>query len=360
MIGIRAEGNETIGIGHIMRCLTLADAFRAQGESVLFLSNSCHELLHKRGYDTVDCPLSFDSGPKEEECMKYLLKEHGISLLIVDGYQVTKEYLSMLKKMVHLAYIDDVNAFDYPVDDLINYNVFATEEFYGNSQNSSLKKYFLGPAYAPVRPEFSTIKKQSRSVVYDGMSKCIDERKTAAVNDLSVLISVGGTDAGGLSYLIAGRIKEMHPGWKLHVLCGPFSRQKEALEALNDRYGGVYIHCNIPDVWEVMKLCDVAVSAGGSTMYELATMEKAIVTFYFVENQRRIAEGFAQRNGAISLGAYTEENRDEFLNALSECLETLWREEGRIHALGQRAGELVDGCGAARLAKALLSECRNR
>ena len=38
MFYIRADGNEKIGMGHIMRCLTVADALRKQGEEVLFLT----------------------------------------------------------------------------------------------------------------------------------------------------------------------------------------------------------------------------------------------------------------------------------------------------------------------------------
>lgn len=335
MIGIYAEGNEIIGIGHVMRCLTIADALVSCGQKVTFYSNSCQALLESRGYMPVKVPEGFSGTHAEIFFWQQEVSTSGLSLLLLDGYKVTREYLETLRFVVKTAYIDDMCMFSYPVDLLINYNIFADKKDYADIPEQT--ELSLGTAYAPVRKEFSE-----------------HRTKRIVTGRPEILISVGGTDSMGLSPRIVKVIKECQKDSCLHVLCGPFSRQKQALVSLKEQYGGVEIYENVTAVWDVMRKCNMAVSAAGTTMYELATMGLPVLTFYFVENQRRIAEGFAREGAAILLGAYEEANPEQFEKNLKKEIERLVCDELLRENISWRAKECVDGMGAARIAETLV------
>lgn len=348
MIGIRADGNNQIGIGHVMRCLTLAEELGRQGENVLFLvaDESCEELIRERGFASVVLGTAFDDMEPELERLDDIIEQYGIDRLLIDSYYVTCRYLEELRKKVITVYLDDIDSFPYPVDLLINYNVFATAKDYpyGIEYNGSVKTTGLvkeeitavlaGPSYAPVRTEFSA----NRAVIKESVEK--------------ILITLGGSDAYNLTTKIARKLLDVTTA-ELHVVCGPFNLHKEKLYKLADEEKRVYIHENVKEMWMLMKQCDLAVSAAGSTMCELAVAGVPTVTFSFVENQRKIAETFGEEKAAVTVGHYNKEKEDDFLVAIFNDVEHLIRDKECRNKIAYNADRLVDGQGASRIARAI-------
>lgn len=351
MIAIRADGNNEIGIGHVMRCLTVAEALRDKGADVVFYlaDDSCKELVSDRGFQWVILGTKYDRLEEETEILLPALEEGGAETVIVDSYYVTPEYLQELRKKFRTVYLDDLNRFEYPVDLLINYNVFAKETDYPYAMSyeqdesgtvCAQKKQertvlLAGPNYAPVRKEFSQCRRSS----WDKAEHC--------------LISLGGSDAYSLSLKISKKMLES-TDLVLHVVCGPFNRCKQELRELEKEEARIVIHENVADMWNLMKQCDIAISAAGSTMCELATAGLPAVTFSFVENQRYIAEEFGVRKAAMFVEHYQEENEAAFLEGISFAVSELINHEDLRRQIAENARSLVDGMGALRLAQAIL------
>lgn len=350
MIGIRADGNNQIGIGHIMRCLTIAEQLIQCGEEVIFIiaDNGCKDIIRERGFHYEVLDTSFDDMNAESEKLKAVIFQHKIKKILIDSYYVTYEYLQQLREDVVTIYIDDIDRFPYPVDLLINYNVFATalEYPYGivyNEciQNSDIKKgditeVLAGPLYAPVRKEFAFERLPLTDTVGD------------------ILITLGGSDVYNLSFKIAQKlIKKTNT--RLHIVCGPFNIHKTKLHELEKAYQQICIHENVKEMWTLMKKCEIAVSAAGSTMCELAVAGVPTVTFSFVENQRRIAETFGRNNAAILAGHYIPEEEGEFLDKIYEGVNRLICEKQLREAILREADKLVDGHGARRIAQVIMA-----
>lgn len=334
MIGIYAEGSETIGIGHVMRCLTIADALRSHGKKITFYANTCHELIEGRGYKPETVPDGFEGTKEEFAFWEKNAKEKGLTLLLLDSYKVTPAYLERLGEVFKTAYLDDMCMFPYPVDMVINYNIFADKKDYKELHEQT--DLCLGTSYAPVRAEF------------------VQNRGNSASGDVpEIFISVGGSDSLGLSPLITKVIKKNLAASHLHVLCGPYSNQKEALTELQQQFGNITIYEKVTDVWNVMRKCNMAVSAAGTTMYELAAMGVPVLTFSFVENQRRIAEGFALKGAAIGLGMYEEARPEIFEKNLAKQVQILANDRALREQIKKCALLCVDGMGAMRIAEAL-------
>lgn len=350
MIGIRADGNNQIGIGHIMRCLTIADEFNRQGEDVIFIlaDENCEALVHERGFDCVVLGTLFDGMEEELEILANVIGRYQIQKMLIDSYYVTPQYLEVLRQDVITIYIDDVDAFPYSVDMLINYNIFAkaTDYPYGivyngyDKTNEIIKDeityVMAGPLYAPVRKEFLA----HSITVKDEVKK--------------ILVTLGGSDA----YNLTGKITEAlldKTTAEIHLVCGPFNLHKVELYALATEDKRVNVHENVKEMWTLMEKCDMAVSAAGSTMCELAVARVPCVTFSFVENQRRIAETFGNKRAALTPGHFTGEEEESFMNAMLACVEQLVREKALREEIVMNAARLVDGKGAGRIVKAVLN-----
>ncbi len=352
MTGIRADGNNQIGIGHIMRCLTIADALKEIGEGVVFFiaDHGCEEMIIDRGFECYVLETLFDDMEAELVVLQAAMEEKNVDRLLIDSYYVTEDYLTTLRECVVTVYLDDVDSFPYPVDLLVNYNAFAKAldypygvEYVENGQVGKVVKeditlVLAGPKYAPVRKEF-----------FDCRGEVKDE-----VSD--VLITLGGSDAYNLSCKIS-KVLLKDTNLHLSVVCGPFNLHKQALYELAANEPRVTVHENVKDMWNLMKKSDLAVSAAGSTMCELAVAGVPTVTFSFVENQRRIAEAFGAKEAAVTSGHYNPGAEDAFLYAMEESVMKLMVSKENRKKLAENARKMVDGYGAMRIARAIV-ECK--
>ncbi len=198
MILFRADANPNIGMGHIMRCLSIADAMAATSNSTILprgkqdikfvlADNSISQLIRDRGYEPIVLNTPYDRMEEELGVWEKLIPSIDSDLLIVDSYFVTDHYLSWLREEVgRVCYIDDVLSFPYPTDILINYNAYASISDYQALYEGCEDKpeFILGVEYAPLRSSFIGVEgREQREEVKD------------------LLLSTGGSDGHGAERL---------------------------------------------------------------------------------------------------------------------------------------------------------------
>ena len=125
----------------------------------------------------------------------------------------------------------------------------------------------------------------------------------------------------------------------------------EELAAQNDI---LRIHKNVTDMSELMQTCDIAVSAAGSTLYELCSIGVPAIGFYFAENQRRNMETFGKMTPVMNAGDFSV-HQDRVLDFIEKGVEVLCREKELREKVSLAMRSVVDGKGADRLAKELLA-----
>lgn len=296
MFYIRTDGNSKIGAGHVMRCLSVAEALRDLGELVLFITADEEpvKLIESRGFGYL--VLHTDWNDMEGELQKLLtvISENEIESLLIDSYQITEKYMLTLMKYVKLAYLDDCGDTVYPADMLINYNMYAPEIDYVSmyrEKGLTVPKLVLGYEYVPIRKEFGNIEYKVKELARD------------------VLITTGGGDLYNATEHILIKLLEnsdRNPFLRYRVVSGAYNEHIEKLRNIAKTNNNVYLYENVPDMWNLMKKCDIAISAAGSTMYELAAIGVPTVCFYFVENQKKNAkafEAFAKNAGSYDLSS---------------------------------------------------------
>lgn len=338
MIFIRADANKEIGIGHMMRCLSIADELKKLGEEVLFVTadKEAAGLLQDRGYDFHVLPSSYQDMEAELPFLLPLLTEKKPSLLLIDSYFVTPRYLEQTGCCTKTVYLDDLCAFPYPVDMVINYNIYGEKLPYKEKALPCNKEFLLGCAYAPLREEF-------RAVPYP-------VREQAE----SVLITTGGSD----KYNLAGQILEASLAdgrterLQYHVVSGAFNSNLPGLLEVEKAHANVHIHQNVNNMAELMRQSDIAVTAGGSTMYELCAVGVPVICFSFVDNQEQIVETFVEKELVCYGGNYLKEKKAMIGKAVESIAFLAKNREARSN-YSRREKELVDGLGAGRIAHRL-------
>lgn len=360
MLYIRADANSTIATGHVMRCMSIAKEVVKLGQEVTFITADLQskELIESNGFSIVCLYSEWDNLDKELEQMIAFIKEHNVERILIDSYYVTETYLSQLRKYTRVYYLDDLAMFPYPVDVLINYNNYASNLSYSKEGNCETTEYILGCKYVPLREEFRGI----------AINPSKDVKRA--------LLTTGGSDTYHVAskfldyfekkYLLNREYRHQRAKYSMnqfentyeisniefHVIVGKFNSDIEILNELATKYPQIILHHNVTNMAEIMKSCDIAITAGGSTMYELCACGVPMITYAFADNQLLGVEGFDDlgvanycgdiRDGELKLWKRIDASIKEYA---SNC-------DYRIQ-VARKMQDLVDGKGAQRLAKIL-------
>lgn len=340
MIWIRADANREIGTGHIMRCMSIADALKRRGQRVCFITadESGAPVLENRGQEYRILHSDYRNMEEELPGLEGLLAEKKPDFFLADSYFVTKRYLQEIRRRVPVGILDDKALTGMPADLLINYNIFADGSLY---RGGAADRYLLGADYVPLRREF------------EGIKYLVREKAE------TVLITTGGSDRYNLAGQLLKKALESPGAGALSyiVVSGVYNAHLPALREMESAHENVRVCCNVSDMSGLMSESDIAVSAGGSTMYELSAMGVPIICFSFVDNQERIVRGFV-REGLVSFGGDYLAQGELMLDEVIYHINKLAADFELRRGFSKRLRRLVDGRGAERIAETLCDMTR--
>lgn len=349
-IAIQADGGIEIGMGHIIRTLVLAKELAKKNE-VFYIcrvenkDNLKHYIKHSINEITsldenLEYELSFSK--YNQGIKKILAAGFGVKiidenriidelrcvkadLLITDSYNINESYFKETKKIFRkTAYIDDTNKYYFNVDILINQNIDAKDFKYNVNNDTNL---LLGTEYTLLRDEFRNLQ-----------NKNIKNK----IND--IMITVGGADPYNITDKILNYVKKID--YNFHVVIGPSFCNTSLIE--NFKTSNLKFYHNA-DMCEIMKKCDLAISACGSTLYELSACGVPTLGIIIAENQKGIANKLSDMNAIINLGWYYEAINMNLVNNIDK----LDNDYILRKSLSEIASKLVDGRGVERIAKVL-------
>lgn len=334
MLYIRADMNEIIATGHIMRCLSIADAARELGEETTFLlaDTQAEELLKSKGYKYIVLNTRWKDMESELDILKEIILEQGIKTLLIDSYQVTERYLEELTKLTRTIYLDDVNAFHYPVNGIICYANYH-EKFQYRDNYPDIELY-EGLQYAPLRKEFS-----------DCQDKPIKEKIE------NLLLLSGGSDN---YHILKGILERIECGkyQQIHVICGKYNVDYDELCTKYKNIPNVCIHKTVTDMKHYMEQADFVVTAGGSTLYEVCTVGTPAISYSFADNQLDNVKQF-QQDGIIEYAG--DIRTEDIFENIKIYLEKYHLNKVIRQKVSKKMQSLIDGRGAMRIANAIIN-----
>lgn len=339
---IRADGNTQIGTGHIMRCISIANKIRQYNGEVTFIvaDKYSEAIVLDYGYNAICMNTQWNDLDKEIPHIISIIKKYNIKTILIDHYYVTNFYLTQLKKRVELSYLDDLNQFIYPVNHLINYNFYAEDLNYMERYrlNNEMTDFYLGTKYVPLRSEFEKMKTRT----YKGIKK--------------ILLSSGGTD----NYNIIGRILKTFledpklKQYEYYCIIGRFNNNYEKLCESYENYDNIHLLRNVKKMSEYMMLCDICITAGGTTTYELCACGIPSINYTIADNQLN----FAKKMMELRIMPWVGDVRGNVENCLEQMKKELvryadpyiWENTSKVMQ------SYVDGNGADRIARLLIRE----
>jgi UDP-2,4-diacetamido-2,4,6-trideoxy-beta-L-altropyranose hydrolase len=336
----RVDVNTLIGTGHLMRCLALAQAWQdAGGRSVFVLGMEAPALTYRlnkiEGMQVRY--LSAQPGSADDAIQTTdMAGQIEATWVVLDGYHFTPQYQRIIKDSgLCLLLIDDKGHCDhYYADILLNQNLHAHEGLYVSRE--PFTHLLLGTRYTLLRREFIKWKEWKRKIPNVA-------RK--------VLVTLGGSDPDNQTLRVIRALRQLDvDGLEAVVVVGAnnphFRKLKSAIHSSRFHVNIVY---NVFDMPELMTWADVAISAGGSTCWEMAFMGLPTVLLVLAENQQAIAASLDNASAAISLGLY----RKVSLAKIASTLLALLENHSLRQEMSQRAKKLVDGFGTERVIESL-------
>lgn len=343
MIGelvLRADATTTLGTGHVMRCLALAQAWQDAGGHAVFViaagSPGLETRLRAEGCEVL--PLHTEPGSAEDAAhTAALAAQRRAAWLAVDGLHFGGAYQRALKTsgLRVLAIDDGGNAGDYHADVVLNQNLNADERLYTRRQPST--RLLLGPAYALLRREFLSFSRI--------------ERRVPDVAE-HVLVTLGGSDPHNMTLTVV-RALQTSVGRPLEVVvvvggANPYAPAIEAAAAASA--GAMRVIRNAANMPELMAWADVAISSGGTTVWELAFMGVPSLVGLIAPIEEQAAVGLESHGLFRVIGWFDRLPTDELAAIIRSYVED---RAARLEA-STRARQVVDGKGRRRTIDAML------
>lgn len=356
LVFFRTDGNSQIASGHLIRCISIAEACLESGMEIHFLVSDEESVSFFQKKLSASFPVTrltnaaYNQLDRElPELLVLLAKvQQQNPIFFLDSYFVTETYLNQIRNFVKVAYLDDLQLFDYPVDLLINYDVIP---------DSSLSTYrfayrnagrlLLGAKYAPLRSQFSS-------------------RKTVVRQKVSnILVTTGGSDnyhfclhlINHLSNLVFWD-KAASSGITFRILVGYMNSDRASLASLAESIPALELYENITDMASFIEECDLAISAAGTTLYELCALGLPAISYTMADNQLSAANAFASEHiipyaGDIRICMNEVlETIHHFLTEMTEDQNTSYLKRKSAHETMRR---FIDGSGSQKIAEAIHS-----
>lgn len=362
-VAFRVDASLDIGTGHVMRCLTLADALRSGGSECSFI---CREnpgnLVHyvrQRGFHVEVLPVASraqseivggrcpDGGPRlsharwlgvaqQEDAAATASVLHGEPLdwLVVDNYALDVRWERRLRDRCGcLLVIDDLADRGHDCDLLLDQTHGRRESDY-KSLVPLFCSILCGASYALLRPEFSEQRHLS-----------LARRRNPRLK--RVLLTMGGVDKENLTAAALHALASVPLPEAIHVtvVMGSAAPWLEHVRKIaSDMPFSAEVLVGVRDMARLMTESDLAIGAAGATSWERCCLGLPTVLVVLADNQRSVARGLAEAGAAVVLerGAALEQ-------VLPEIMTDLMTSPERLRELSTAASRIVDGRGTAKL-----------
>lgn len=329
LILFRADASPRIGTGHVMRCLTLADALAHRGFAIGFVCSpetlQTVPRLPQTGYD-----IHHEQPAKRAD------------LLVVDHYGLGSDYETQAAKTAdRIMVIDDLPQRDHVCDLLL-------DQTYGRSATEwrplvpAHAKILTGPHYALLRPEFAKLRKAALRRRGGGTAK-------------RLLISLGGTDPDNITGTLVSALVGSDLALSIDVILGAGAPHLDTIRtqiATQPTSGKpLTLHVGLKSLAPLMVQADLAIGAGGTTSWERCCLGLPTVTLEIADNQRDVISHLLEADAAVDGGPCAPLDPADFIGRLK----AIALDSERLTVVADNAARLCDGGGALRVADSITS-----
>ncbi|MGH7452631.1 MAG: UDP-2,4-diacetamido-2,4,6-trideoxy-beta-L-altropyranose hydrolase, partial [bacterium] len=265
-----------------------------------------------------------------------LARQRGASWIVADGYHFGADYQRIIKEAgLCLLFIDDDGqAEHYYADIVLNQNLHARESFYAGKEPYT--RLLLGIRYVLLRREFLQRREWKREI---------------AEVARKVLVTLGGGDPDNVTLKVVQALQRVKgDGLEAMVVIGGSNPHYEELQsAIKDSHSSVRLQRNVTNMPELMAWADLAISSGGTTVWELAFMGLPALVGVIAPIEELLLDGLKEQRLFVNVGWFSQLSVEQLAEALIAAME-----DGKMRSHTSLLGrKLVDGYGADRVLEAM-------
>lgn len=348
-IAFRCDASTQIGTGHVMRCLTLANALKEQGPVCTFISREhpghLASKIKQAGHLLVLLPapagdisatadlytqwLGASRQTDAEQTLK-VLDGQTFDWLIVDHYGLDAQWENRIRVVAkHILVIDDLANRPHDCDLLLDQNLGRKAEDYAEWV-SPTTQLFIGPQYALLRPEFAQWREYS-----------LKRRQNPELNN--ILVTLGGVDKDNVTSQVLDALAQasLPAHCSVTVVMGDTSPWLQAVQDKAKQQPYVCdVLCGVNNMAELMANSDLAIGAAGSTSWERCCLGLPTIALVLAENQLTIMDGLDKTKAAWVSGKAEIESVERYLRKAMMSPDSLTN-------MSKVAAHLTNGQGAS-------------
>lgn len=331
----RVDAGRLRGLGHLQRCLSLAAALQERGRRVTCVAPDLPDVrarIEAAGCLFIKMVGEADAGRTADwEMVAGTARAQACRAVVVDSYDIGAAYVEALRRAaLFVVAIDDPATYPLAAHVVVNGGAGAETLNYDSSTGDT--RFLLGPRYALLgRPFWSAPLRSSPRAVR------------------TILVAVGGGDDAGLLRRVLQILNRIPGPFSISVVVGPFADVPAEVPPAACRHAVRFVRAPLT-LSDLMRDADLAVSAAGQTLYELAAVGTPAVGLMLFDNQALNLRHLAAAGTVADAGRPSDHG---FEARLEELIAGLIADEAARAAMGAVGQRLVDGQGAIRVAEVL-------
>jgi len=329
-----ADAGAKVGGGHVMRCLTLAEALTRAGAECAFVAGPAARGVLDAFADASVEVIALDDEPSAGELAAaggQTARSWAASAIVADHYGFGPgDDASLSAACERLLILDDLrrrHAHGLVLDSSIGR---SPADYPG-------REVLAGPAFALVRPAFAALRTATLA------------RRAGSAAPRRVLVSLGLTDAGAITGRVVRALLPALGETRLDVVVGGAAPSRIELEALARAEARVGVHVDARDMAELIAAADIAIGAGGSSAWERCCLGLPSLTVIVADNQRENTTALAREGATLAIAPPSGDFEARLLAGFTSLAS-----DAKLRAsMSARAAALCDGLGADRVAARL-------
>ncbi|HQF29812.1 MAG TPA: UDP-2,4-diacetamido-2,4,6-trideoxy-beta-L-altropyranose hydrolase [Hyphomicrobiales bacterium] len=299
---MRCDAVREDGLGHVMRSLVLAEAFRERGWRPQFATagvaeNMAVERIRGRGFEIVEMPARV-AAPGDAVALAALLDAPAgkPAVVVVDSKRADAGYLSQLLPYALVVAIDDDACGPMPADIIVNARMDASPAFYPDL--AAERTLLLGPGFNLVHPDHFAVAR--------GPAEAIDR----------LLVTFGGEDPENHSlWVLEQLLPELTPV-AVDVVIGPSHPAPDSIRRMAATAPAIEPVEQPPSLLPLIRRADLAISAGGTTAFELCAARVPMLAIAIEEHQHPLIDPLGAAGAASTLAYASRFDVEAALTAL--------------------------------------------
>lgn len=350
----RTDASTEIGSGHVMRCLTLANAIRNIGGNVRFIckehpSNLISKIIDSgyevkrlsiRDSDVISGSLThykWLGGNQKDDSQNTIdfIQPLDVDWMIIDHYAIDEYWHKKIRPYIkRILVIDDLGDRKHDCDILLDQNLGSNREKYHRlvPKNCGL---LLGPKYALLRPEFAEWRDRSL------------KRRSNDIIPKNIIISLGSVDHLNITSDIINYLSDISSldNFVFNVIVGSQCIHLDSIrEAARKSSNEINIYVDTDQMAELMAQADIAIGAGGSSAWERCVLGLPSIVFILADNQKYIAKMLQEFESSI------------VIQSIKELPVAIKKLQSSLNDYSKNAAKILDGFGTSRVVDSISLE----